>query len=258
MPYDINKSLERLEKNLTDIESARNQVKETVDASEALKKVVDGYVSSIVSLINSVKSWEKDLQKMQSEKTSEISTAILQLNKSSENIISTFNENIRKASTSFKSEVEAPIEKFVNQNDRLADYVQKLSELKSNLEKASTELLTVKESIGNLSDELKTSQKGQDVVLEDIKSMVSSIKENLENATKQICNQHQETKGLFQSSTNNVLQGIAGLRKSVDANDKSTKDFLEDTQKRVDWNKWIIIIAASVIVACQLVIKYLL
>ena len=40
MPYDINAALERLEKNLQNLDSARNQDENTVKASAELKSVV--------------------------------------------------------------------------------------------------------------------------------------------------------------------------------------------------------------------------
>lgn len=48
MAYDINKALERLEKNLCDVDSARKQVEKTVACSTDLQNIVNGYVASII------------------------------------------------------------------------------------------------------------------------------------------------------------------------------------------------------------------
>lgn len=47
MAYDINATLERLEQNLKQLDSARKQVETTVQASEELQNAVAGYVASI-------------------------------------------------------------------------------------------------------------------------------------------------------------------------------------------------------------------
>ena len=52
MTYDINATLERLEQNLKQLDSARKQVENTVQASEGLQNAVAGYVASINSLVN--------------------------------------------------------------------------------------------------------------------------------------------------------------------------------------------------------------
>ena len=51
MAYDVNASLERLEKNLQDISSAREQVQNTVKASSELQGVVKIYVDNINSIL---------------------------------------------------------------------------------------------------------------------------------------------------------------------------------------------------------------
>ena len=44
MPYDINTALERLEKNLQNLDSAREQVENTVNASNDLRQIVRDYI----------------------------------------------------------------------------------------------------------------------------------------------------------------------------------------------------------------------
>ena len=59
MTYDINATLERLEQNLKQLDSARKQVETTVQASEGLQNAVAGYVASINSLVKEIKAERK-------------------------------------------------------------------------------------------------------------------------------------------------------------------------------------------------------
>ena len=54
MPYDINATLERLEQNLKDLDSARKQVENTVNASNELRQTVSDYVESITKATETV------------------------------------------------------------------------------------------------------------------------------------------------------------------------------------------------------------
>ena len=61
MPYDINTALQRLEQNLNDLTSARQQVEDTVKASSELQETVAEYVSSIETLCSRLRRWDSDL-----------------------------------------------------------------------------------------------------------------------------------------------------------------------------------------------------
>ena len=50
MTYDINAALERLEKNLSDVESAKLQVEETIATSESLQQIIGKYSESLQTL----------------------------------------------------------------------------------------------------------------------------------------------------------------------------------------------------------------
>ena len=65
MPYDINAALERLEKNLQNLDSAREQVENTVNASNNLKQIVIDYIESITELRSDIQEWEEQLKQSQ-------------------------------------------------------------------------------------------------------------------------------------------------------------------------------------------------
>ena len=76
MAYDINVALERLEKNLQDISSAKQQVEDTVNASSQLQNVVNNYVASINDVLQETLRLKEEIGKMGDQKVTEIKEAV--------------------------------------------------------------------------------------------------------------------------------------------------------------------------------------
>lgn len=102
MAYDINKALERLEKNLCDVDSARKQVEKTVACSTDLQNIVNGYVASLDSLVQDIEQLINDLTKYKSLKTTELETSIKKIEDACERTMDSFNKMVADASVNFK------------------------------------------------------------------------------------------------------------------------------------------------------------
>ena len=76
MAYDINVALERLEKNLQNLQSAKEQVESTVSASAELQKIVSGYVASVKSVLEETILLKEEVATMKSQKIVEIKEAV--------------------------------------------------------------------------------------------------------------------------------------------------------------------------------------
>ena len=72
MAYDINLALERLEKNLQDINSAKEQIEDTINASSQLQNVVNGYVASVNAVLQETILLKEEIAKMRVQKVTEI------------------------------------------------------------------------------------------------------------------------------------------------------------------------------------------
>lgn len=94
MTYDINATLERLEQNLKQLDSARKQVETTVQASEGLQNAVAGYVASINSLVKEIKEWEKQLEGAQVRISEEVQKSVGEMTSACENITSSFTSSV--------------------------------------------------------------------------------------------------------------------------------------------------------------------
>ena len=164
MTYDINTALERLTRNLQDLESARTQVENTVDASNELREAVIGYVKSINELYAEIRDWEAYLKVVQNNLSSEITETFVTLKDSCETI-----------SVGFKKSTDKTLRELTKQSEELQNRVKELDVLRKDLKGAMTEIGGMKSTLSNLTTVLTKSLQGQDKALADIIGNVSGL-----------------------------------------------------------------------------------
>lgn len=172
MTHDINSALERLEKNLSELDSARSQVLQSVNASNDLLKMVTQYVTAVKKLAASLEEWESSLSGRESELHGEFGSAITSIKQTCTDIISAFKLDVNKATLDFKKDTDKTLEKFTEQNDKLAERVTELVALREQIKKATEEIESVKSALNEILKELKDSQDEQDAILEDLKTKI--------------------------------------------------------------------------------------
>ena len=106
MTHDINSALERLEKNLSELDSARSQVLQSVNASNDLLKMVTQYVTAVKKLAASLEEWESSLSGRESELHGEFGSAITSIKQTCTDIISAFKLDVNKATLDFKKDTD--------------------------------------------------------------------------------------------------------------------------------------------------------
>ena len=174
MAYDINVALERLEKNLQDISSAKQQVEDTVNASSQLQNVVNNYVASINDVLQETLRLKEEIGKMGNQKVTEIKEAVTAIEANCNTII-----------TEFKKDTSDILADFVSQNNKLAKSSEVLNTFKKRLEQSidmSSDLITKLEHTIEITAALKTKQ---DKISTDVLSIHHSLKESSESISKQ-------------------------------------------------------------------------
>lgn len=276
MPYDINTALQRLEQNLSDLTSARKQVEDTVKASSELQKVVAEYVSSIETLCTHLKRWDADLGNRESSLSHEIENMISQLTTSNTQIVSLFQKSVEDTSSEFSNNTNAEITKFVEQNNKLAERVQELNKLREEIKKSTGEIQAIKESSAQISKDLKESQEGQDVLLDEIKAKVlatdtstQEIITTLGTISQSISTSFNNLSSKCDALTNDIA-GLAQLCQSIQSAataigssiqnstsqlESKINDTKEAISKAVNINRWIIIAGIILLAILQFVIK---
>ena len=269
MPYDINAALERLEKNLQDLDSARNQVEKAVKASTDLQSVVSEYVSSVKTLCVGLQAWEASLRTRGESLSHEYESAIARVNSTCTEIINSFGTVVKQTSTEFKDKTGSIVEKFTEQNRILTERVQDMNALKEDIKKATTEIQAIKESLSQISKDLKDSQESQDAVLNDIKqkleaipNIISTTAEGinaklslLEEKADSISSQLSHVDSLGQEIKSVTQQIQSNLQSSTESLISSIESSKNDTAKSININRWITIAAFIILVVLHFIIK---
>ena len=251
MPYDINATLERLEQNLKDLDSARKQVENTVNASNELRQTVSDYVESITNLRNEIIEWEEQLKQSQEGLSTQVQAAFTTLKAACDTI-----------SAGFKSSTDKTLSKFSEQNTILTERVKELNTLRQELKSAMSEITTIKYTLEKLTTVLTESQQGQDQALANIIGKVAELPVTVKGYTDDVVQQMEERHRAFSQKLEDAiskadaalqkLDSLMGACSKVQTTCDNIKGSVDDVKtavtalndslsKSININRWILI-----------------
>lgn len=140
MTYDINTALERLERNLSEVASARKQVEEIVATSESLQQIIDQYSVSLSSTNGEISKFVDEVHKYQNQMITETESVMDNLAASCQEFVNLFQEEVRTSTDSFNVKFTETIVSLKAENIQLAEYVNNLISVKDALSKAINEM----------------------------------------------------------------------------------------------------------------------
>ena len=269
MEERINQALVQIEKDLKGISSARNQVEMAVKASTDLQSVVSEYISSVKSLCVGLQAWEASLRAQGDSLSREFDEAITRVNSTCTEIINSFSTVVEQTSTDFKNKAGGIVEKFTEQNKILTERVLEMNALKEDIKKTTTEIQAIKESLAQISKDLKDSQENQDALLNDIKLKIDEIPDIISSATgginekvntlfdkiDNIGSVLSQVYALSQAIKNTSEQIHSTLHSSTESLLKSIESSKNDTAKSIKFNRWLIILGIIIIAVLQFVLR---
>ena len=201
---DLLTSLAKLETSLKEIESAKSQVKQTVDAYDILQKQINDYTQSLDSIKGSIQAIIADLQSQRASLGEEASglTAALeakanhlfaQLFESSQNSLDTLKDNLATIKEVFSREGKSITDSFKKNTDEelaelktiiqsLKDCAQKLLTLDESIKNTLTEINQMRQVVAELKQALMDSQGSQDTVLNNIQESINALSQKDEQA----------------------------------------------------------------------------
>ena len=121
----------------------------------------------------------------------------------------------------FKKDTDKTLEKFTEQNDKLAERVTELVALREQIKKATEEIESVKSALNEILKELKDSQDEQDAILEDLKTKISGLNEKIENskvAVLQAIADSEQSLSAILHQTNEKIDGVSGKADALASN----------------------------------------
>ena len=175
MEERINQALVQLESDLQSLQSAKEQVEKTVGASAELQKTVGEYVVSVKNLCVTLKTWENNLKTRESSLGQDVESSIAAIERTCSTLITAFNTNVNQATTTFQTKTETVLGNFISENNKLVEQVESLNGLWEKIEKATEDIQLLKDSLSQISKDLKESQDEQDEALNDIQQKVTNL-----------------------------------------------------------------------------------
>ena len=220
MPYDINAALERLEKNLQNLDSAREQVENTVNASNNLKQIVIDYIESITELRSDIQEWEEQLKQSQDGLFTRAQDTFAVLKTSCDTI-----------SAEFKSSTNNTLNKFSEQTIIFTERVDKLITLCEVFKSSISEINTIKDTLIELATAFNKSKENQDQTLSNIIGRITELPVTVKGYTDWIARQMDERHREFCqkiddsiTKTEIIIQKLDSLTKTCDNIQKICSD----------------------------------
>jgi len=278
MTYDINTSLERLEKNLLEVDSARKQLEKIIATSNSLQEIIGKYTGSLDVLSKDVSLLISEVQRYQNILTSDLRAEIDRIKESCDGVIAQFNFDLKTSTDFFESKFTDTISMYKSENSKLTEQVNKLATLQDSFIKVSNIVNDVDKKINILSKTLQESQEEQNKAITNIKTNIDNfptfVKSQISDVLSTIENHVSDLNSRTEELTTKVNQGILKLDniisevseiksicKSMKNDTDNIKNSVESNKKTItsalNVNRWILIVGFIVMVALNIVFKIL-
>lgn len=209
MAYDINAVLERLENDLSEVESAKKQVEETIATSESLQQIIGRYTETLNAMSNDISAFIEEVHNYHDMKVYELGSAADALKTSCECVSTKFNEDVKDAIEGFDGKFTEAIEKFGSENEKLQIQVHKLNSLQDSLNKATEKVKEVENKVDILATELKNSQDEQDNMLTSVKSSLEALSPSIKSQAETIVSEVNRHTLDLESISNEISEKVS-------------------------------------------------
>ncbi len=258
MAYDINVALERLEKNLQNLQSAKEQVESTVSANAELQKIVSGYVASVNSILEETLQLKQEVTTMKSQKIVEIKEAVELVEKLCNDITRSFKNDTKETLRVFDTEnskLSQAIVELHNFQTKLEKSIEVSSSVDTKLDKTSKEVLilqsTQKENFDTVAQQLE----------EQMKALVQKINETSQALTEQLIGLDTFLKEIelldkdIQTKCNQIVQTVNDTYIAVENLNKCITEQHIANMKAINLNRWIFVGGIILLTILHIVIK---
>lgn len=175
MPYDINAALERLEKNLSEVESAKSQVKETVATSENLQKIINNYCESLKSLNSEISTFVSEVNVFHSHQTATLDSAITKTKTTCDEVINKFSSDVKMSTDKFDETIAESIKAIDSENSKLTEQVDRMNSLYKSLINTANTVKDIEQKLDSISKELKVAKGENEQTLSTLKTAISRL-----------------------------------------------------------------------------------
>ena len=244
MAYDISLALERLEKNLQDINSAKKQVEDTINASSQLQNVVNGYVTSVNTVLQETILLKEEIGKMKNQKVTEVKEAVAAIEASCTAIISAFKEDTSSILADLSSE-----------NDRLTKSNEFLRVFQTKLEQSIEITSVLKTKQDKVSADVLSIHNSQQEATENISKQYDQLSQRMDASITVLTDSMDKDFGKLSKQTEELHRAVPKTQMAIEDLGKQISEQHVTNLKNININRWILIIGILLIAALQFVIK---
>lgn len=228
---ELLQSLAKLETSLSDVESAKKQVQQTVDAYSALQKQIAEYTKSLDSIKTGVQGIISDLNARKASLGDEAISITASLESKCNQLLETLTSKLAAANEIFSKEGKAISDSFKENTDAeltnlqqnvkaLSECTGSLSDLHKNIKDTLAQMNLIREDVANLKKAIESSQSAQDIILDEIKAGIVTLSKKQEDAfssqnssissVEKQCSEQQLTLGILQKrqSTGIIISSL--------------------------------------------------
>ena len=249
-------SLARLESTLQEVESAKNQVKQTVEAYVILQEQIKEYTLSLDSIRFSIQGILSDIRARGSELGSEATSILasfeasarellVSLNESTSNVLEELKTNLSKANEEFTNKSKDIATEFKNSTDeqlaKLQQSVLALQECTTSLEALQTsikdtlsQIAQMRQEIADLKQALMDSQSSQDTILNNLQDSINTQSQKNELAFAEISNSLESIKESSVTLTNSVKDLIDTVIRRHDLSLTKIESLFQSNLERIE------------------------
>lgn len=222
-------SLARLETTLQEVESAKNQVKQIVDAYDILQKQIKEYTQSLDSIKTSIQGILSDINSQRTSLGQEAMDITAALESKCNQLLETLKTDLSAANETFAKEGKIITDSFKKSTDdelaNLKTTVQSLKEcttslqaLSENIKDTLAQINQLRQEIAELKQSLETSQGAQDALLSEIKTGINSLSDELGSLKTAQDNAFNKVDAQFKANEEKMDSFAAGIAKGQRTN----------------------------------------
>lgn len=215
MNYEINSTIEQLQKSLEKVDSARKQV-ESVTASYAeLELAVKGFTDNLANISNQVKSLISNISSERSNSVRDFEASLKALEQISKDLVTRFSSSCESISKKFSEQTSSCIDDAKKEVTNLHFEVAKLDGVHETISTAIIEIGTLNKGVQEVLKELKSSQTAQDVVLNKIAEDVASSLTNAKNIEQSAATYKTSIENAIKASETTLATNIQSICTSL-------------------------------------------
>lgn len=216
MGYEINEVLQRLEKNLEAVDSARNQVTSVVNSNVELQDVFRNLTNSLVIMQEHLKGVVAEITTFQNAKIADVENIVSRMDKTSQELLKLFEKQSGDAISEFKEGIMGSLAKLDSEVNNLEDCVKAFKEQREAMDEATKAIRDVETKLDKISSDLINSQTEQDTTLSEISDSVNSVassissmenglSESIKRISKQIADASEFNDAAFKKNRKGML-----------------------------------------------------